>query len=425
MSSLLKNKFFNSVFKIASGTAVSQLILAISIPIIARLYLPEQIGILSVYLSFFNFWIAVVTWRYENALFLAKTKSESIHIFRVGMICCLVTSAFTFPILKLLIDYETLGFQVVPSWSTYFSTISLFFFGLFVLYRAWLVRLANWRAVNISLISKSLSNVSLKILSGFVSPTVIGLFIAELASCIFAWWTSRSRVMQFTRLVSTRWNRKRMKAIAVKHKKFALYETPSTALNQLATTLPVPMIGSLYGAEAAGLFAMARLLCAIPISQLGKAIGDVFQQELSGLIRQKELIRGKRLFYRLSLYLSGIGLFILLITLLFAEPLVNLIFGSSWQGMGKIIVHISPWMFMVLVVSSLSRALSLLNRQELKLIYDVVSLAVVLTSYYLANDIGSNIIEFINMLTVGLSVSYVIYYLIIVYSFHSKAKLSN
>lgn len=66
---------------LASGTAIAQIITAASMPIVTRLYTPEMIGVISVFLSFFNFWLVLLSWRYESALLVSQNEEESHHVF--------------------------------------------------------------------------------------------------------------------------------------------------------------------------------------------------------------------------------------------------------------------------------------------------------------------------------------------------------
>jgi len=59
------------------------------------------------------------------------------------------------------------------------------------------------------------------------------------------------------------------------------------------------------------------------------------------------------------------------------EKLFRLVFGTAWAEAGVLAGLMAPWALARLVVVPLSRVVLVFNRQELKLLYDVCSLVVV------------------------------------------------
>jgi O-antigen/teichoic acid export membrane protein len=84
----------------------------------------------------------------------------------------------------------------------------------------------------------------------------------------------------------------------------------------------------------------------------------------------------------------------LTLAIFLAPPLTPLIFGTEWKEMGVIVAHMAPWMFMALVVSSMSRALSVLQKQKWKFIYDTPALGIVFLVYFLAKKNQCGLVEF-------------------------------
>ncbi|PTC00728.1 hypothetical protein C9975_05945 [Thalassospira xiamenensis] len=411
-----QSRIGRSVLVLMSGTAMAQTITAASMPIVTRLYTPELIGVISVYLSFFNFWLILLTWRYESALLVSKNSDESHHVFRLGAILAFFMALLAIPVLGSLQYTGVLGFDVLPIWAPAVAFLSLLGYGWFMLYRSWLLRLREARVISSSTIVRSAANAGTRVLAGILNFSGYGLFVAE----IFGAWAALGAVQKKTKkmlvMPSPRWSSEKIKKVAIRYKKFAQYEMPSAIVNQLAIVLPVPIIGTLYGAQAAGWFGLARLLYAIPNGQIGKAAGDVFQMELGHYVREGSYRKGEKLFYRFSIRLALVGLVPLVVAISAAPPLVPYIFGTEWTEMGVIVAHMAPWMFMALIVGSMSRALSVLQKQQWKLVYDTVALIVVISTYYLAVRWQVDVIRFVDYLSTGMSFAYIVYFFIIVVS---------
>ena len=408
-----KSRVGKRVFVLMSGTAVAQLITAVSMPLVTRLYTPEMIGLISVYLSFFNFWLVLLSWRYEGALLIAEDEEESHHIFRLGLILAVLTAILAIPALWTAQHVGFLGFDILPYWAPLVGFVSLLGYGLFMLYRSWLLRLQEVRVISISAVSRSSANVLTRILAGFAQLGVQGLFFAEVVGSWAALGAARVRTLKLLQDKNLHWDFYKMKIIAAKYKRYPLYEAPSVLVNQLATALPIPIVLALYGPKAAGWFGLARLLFAIPNGQIGKAVGDVFQMELGHCVRTKNLVRAERLFYKFTLGLTVIGAVPLVVAIYAAPALAPFLFGIEWAEMGRIVALMAPWMFAALVVSSLSRALSVLQQQQWKLIYDVSSLVVVISLYFASLNYLIGLFDFIYYLSFGMVLAYVIYFFLI------------
>lgn len=409
----------NKIIILIKGTALYQLITVASLPIITRLYSPDAIGLISIYLSFFNFWLIGLSLRYESALLVSKDGNESYLLYRLSMIIVVVNALLAVPLLKLFQYFNFLGLSVLPSWTPWVAGLSLLGYGLFMLKRSYYLRLGEMRIISLSAVCRGFGNVFTRLLMGWLGFGILGLLIAEVIGSWAAYVTSfKNRASKISeRITTTTVNRYVLYNVARKYSKFPRYELPSSLINQFALVLPVLLVGIEYGSAAAGLFGMARLVYALPNSQIGASVADVFQYKLAEFQRNDSIEKGLDLFYKLTWKLGLFACVTFLLAIVLAPILVPLIFGQSWREMGTIIILISPWFSLALVVSSLSRALIVLQKQELKLVYDFLSLILVLLSYYIAVEYKFELTSYVALLSFGMCISYFIYYFIIRYAF--------
>ena len=81
---------------------------------------------------------------------------------------------------------------------------------------------------------------------------------------------------------------------------------------------------------------------------------------------------------------------------------------------------LGPWFFAALVVSPLSRALSVLQAQELKLIYDVSAVGLLLSAYFAAQALTLSFIEFCVAMSLANSVGYLVYCVVLIRLIESR-----
>lgn len=412
---LPKSPVARAIVTLAGGTAAAQIITICAMPLVTRIYTPAQIGFISIFIAFFLFWGPALSLRYEYALLIAKDDAESHVVLRVSMWFVSLMSILAMPVLWVLCRRNILGFGILPWWAPLAAAPILFGYGRFMVYRSWALRAGIVGSITRASIARSAANISVRIGLGLFGGGVPGLFAAELAG---AWastatlsravhnYFSSSRPLEISKSMSL--------TIMKRYIKFPAFEAPSTLVNQLALTLPLPMIASLHGAAAAGWFGLARALVGIPNSQIGSAVADVFQMELSRAMIEQDLPRARQLFYKLLRKLSLYGLVPLIAVIILSPKIVPFVFGSEWTAAGLAAAAVAPWLYGALVVGSLSRVVSVLEVQEYKLLYDAIALILFAGAFLIARATHMVFIPTVIILSAAGTVAYVVYLVILV-----------
>jgi O-antigen/teichoic acid export membrane protein len=420
---LPKGRVSRGVVALASGTMVAQLVTVCAMPIVTRLYTPAEIGVISLFIAFFGFWSPLLSLRYESALLVATDDLESHYVFKVGAGCVILMSLLSAPIFYALIKKDMFGFGLMPTWTALAGVLIFLGFGSFMMYRSWGLRGGFIKDISKATIARSVSNALVRIIFGFFGAGILGLFAAEIAG---AWGATGA----LRRSIKKRYSENRpmtdwvsLKKVAKRYAKFAKYEMPSVAVNQLALVLPVPIVAALYGASAAGWFGLAKMLVAVPNAQLGRAVADVFQMELARYIREGNHLAAYQLFFKLLRKLGLFGLLPLAGVILFAPLVVPWVFGKPWAEMGIISAYIAPWLYASLVVTSLSRLLSVLERQEYKLIYDISGVLLVVAIYLISRRFGLSLDLTVILLSTAGVLSYLIYLMILIHIVRKDLRL--
>lgn len=408
------HSFVRKVGTLAGGTAAAQLITICAMPVVTRLYSPEQIGIVSLFLAFFGYWASTLSLRYEYALLVAQDDAESHWVHRVAVILVVVMSFTGVPLLWLLQSRNVFEFGLLPWWSPLVAGPIFLGFGIFMVSRSWALRAGLIPQITHASIARSGANAATRIGLGLVGGGVAALFIAELVgACASMVKLTSGTLRYFSSSRPAHFTYHGLLAVARKYSKFPLLETPSTWLDALAVTLPLPMVASLYGAEAAGWFALARMVVGVPNSQIGAAVADVFQMELAKAVLDHDARRARRVFYVVMRKMASFGLLPLVGATALAPWLIPLIFGQQWTEAGYAAAAIAPWLYMALIVGPLTRTLSVLQAQELKFIYDIFALFLIFIAYFLVHFYEFSFVKFLLLLTLANIIGYILYALIL------------
>ena len=85
--------FARNVLTLASGTAVAQLLLALAVPVLARLYTPAEYGVLAVYSSTLTVLVVAASLRYETAIPLPREEFAAASLLALTLGILLATGA--------------------------------------------------------------------------------------------------------------------------------------------------------------------------------------------------------------------------------------------------------------------------------------------------------------------------------------------
>jgi O-antigen/teichoic acid export membrane protein len=131
--------------------------------------------------------------------------------------------------------------------------------------------------------------------------------------------------------------------------------------------------------------------------------------ELAKAVRENAGPPARELFYTLFKKMSWIGLIPLVGIVVVSPSTFPFVFGQSWDQAGLIAASLTPWLYAAFVVSPLSRALSVLQAQEWKLMYDVTDLSLLVVTYFFAKKWGVSLIEFCLLLSLAKVLGYSVY----------------
>lgn len=410
LARLPKGRVARGIITLVSGTAAAQIITICVMPIVTRIYVPAEIGVISLFLSFFWFWASTLSLRYEYALLIAESDTQSHYVHHLAIILVVFMSILGLPVLWWLQHAGVLGFELLPVWAPFAVVPILMGYGIFMVYRSWALRAGMVKEITGATIARSTSNAATRIVLGVLGGGVAGLFAAELAGA----WSAMLRLSQrvrarFIASKPARIGFREMSESARTFIKFPIFETPSAWIDLLGLSLPLPMVATLHGAAAAGWFGLARMVVGIPNSQIGSAVADVFQMELASALLSDDHLHARTLFYTLLQKLAFIGLLPMIIVMMLAPMLVPWVFGDQWYQAGIAAVCIAPWLYASLVISPLSRMLSVVQAQEYKLVYDVCAVLLIVAAFFVSKYRDYSFVETVAAISMAGFVGYVVY----------------
>ncbi len=353
-----------------TGTAIAQAIPLAASPFLTRLYMPDEGGIFALFIAVVGIFSVLSSGRYEMALLLPKKESEAMHILGLAfsinfavslMLLCMIV--FFHDGLSELFDNSQMDFWL------YFIPLTVFVVGLFNQLSIFNNRQKHYRDIAQASIVKSIVLVLVQLGMGFAKAGVSGLISGQIAAHLSAnmklarnIFSGKNRCTSFSRV--------KMAVLAKRYMDFPKFQMPHALLNTFSSHMPVYLFSFFVGSLSVGLFALSIRVVLAPLMMIAVSSAKVYNQTLTQRYQNREEL----FFFKVSLLkrLSKRTLGPFVICMIFAPEIFVFVFGDPWYRAGVYTQILSPWFFMVYVVTVVSYVPSLLNLQKKALKIEIV-----------------------------------------------------
>jgi O-antigen/teichoic acid export membrane protein len=415
-------RLLSDVLLIARGTVLGQAPFVLVMPLITRLYAPDELGVYGLALAFVGLTAPVAGLRFELAAITARDPGDSRALLLLSAIAILPVACLS---TALLCGLKILGlgaYNALPWWMVGATGATIAAAGAYSTLRCWLVRRHRFRLVAASLTVQGAVRAAVPVLLAPLGASAALLIAGELLSRLSAvalmlrQGTARGRLSGWRVPLQALGNR------AVRFWKYPLLLGPSALIDAAATALPVPVLASCYGLPAAGKFALVQRLVMLPAAFIAGSVGDVFHAHAADIAGRDPLATAG--------FVTTTGARLLLFALAVYLPMALLapftaawLFGAQWADAGLMIAVLAPMCIAQTVVSPISRGLLLSGREERKLLADLTCLVVPLAALYLASRHSMTVA--ITCFSAAWVLALIVYYAVIVKALRAAPALAG
>lgn len=360
---LTDNKFIRNVAVVATGTAGAQAITMVFSPIITRIYGPEAFGFLGTFMAIMAVLTPMAALTYPIAIVLPKNDDDARGLAKLSTLLALGVSLIS-AVLILIWGDRIAGWLSAEKISSYFLLIpvAIFFSAIHQILSQLLIRHKKFNlTARVAVIQSVVLNTAKAGLGLFYPFAVVLIVLQAIASFLHAtllWLGMRKSQDAHVNITKTSASLKRL---AYRYRDFAYFRTPEVTINEISQSLPVLMLVTLFGPEAAGFYALARTVMGIPISLIGKSVGDVLYPRLSEAAASREALYP--LIRNATLLLAAVGFAPFATVMIFGPWLFSFVFGNEWMIAGEYARWIAVWLFFVLMNVPSIKAMAVLKAQ--------------------------------------------------------------
>lgn len=327
---LRSHHLVRAVTAVSAGSIVTQALGLMVMPLIARIYGPEQLGIYGVFQSIVSTVGPVAALCIPMALILPKSDSDCAALIKAALslslmlaVIALITLVVYGNILATALNVADLG------WTILLIPVFMFLTTLMQISRQLLLRESAYRAIATAGIVQSIAVQSAKVLLGLRYPVSATLVLAqtagELVHAGYAFARNRhwkSRYLQYRH----KW--REILLILGNYRDFALYRAPQVLVNSAAHAAPTLLLSAIFGPRYAGYYAMSYTILAIPVALIGRAVGDVVYKQAAALDKSDAVLN---LLTKSTTGMLAASLLIFPSIALLAPFVVPVVLGDEWR----------------------------------------------------------------------------------------------
>ena len=369
-----ENRFLFQVTTLVSGSLIAALINFLVSPVLTRLFLPEDMGLLASYVAVVSIIGVVASGRYDLAIVLPDHDSDAVSVALAGLIVSFLFSGLVFIVFifgqnKLV---PLLGLYGINHIWFFLIPLAVFMIGVEQILIRISIRIQKFKNMAQAQILQQASDNFIKVSSGLLSFGTSGLYLGTLVGhfCKMCILFFKSQSFIFRNWGYT--NKAKILEQASRYKKFPLIASWSGLLNTASTQLPVVLFSSFFSAEVAGYFALGHRVLSLPIVLISTNVGQVFLERASKARNDKKEL--SEITFRIYKNLLIIGLIGMSVVSFWGNVIFPFIFGNQWTEAGRYAQFMSLWLIFVFASSPLSQLFSVLEKQGEGFIWNMVML---------------------------------------------------
>lgn len=399
---------FRGMLTLIMGSGLARIVGLASIPILTRLYSPEDYGVLAIYTSIVAVLVPILTLRYVTAIPLPNTDAMAFNLF---MLCVKLILVGTL-LISLVLGFfgETvLGWFSMQEFAYLWWLIAIGVMGTatYELFSLWATRKKDYKVIAKTQFTQSLTGNVVKIGLGLLSLTPLGLVIGQLVAQSGGVGSLFKNAYKDFKKLYPSLNTKKQKFVAKYYQDFPWFRLPSQFLMVLSVQAPILMMSALYDKESTGQLGLAIMALSLPVSLIGSAMSNAYFAEVAA-IGKRDMGKIRKITIDTQAKLFAISLPTTILFILVAKPMFSMIFGDEWTVAGNYAAILSPFILLQFTSSPLVQVINIVGGQIIFLIINLLRIFALVLVFLIANVVGFNDVQFVFLVSGTLFIFYLL-----------------
>lgn len=357
--------FLKAASVLVGGTAFAQLIGFLCLPILTRLYTPEDYSILGVYVATVAILAVISCLRFDIAIPIPENESDGKALLLLSLLSNTTFSILLY--LLLIISYPYIQhYKIIDQLSYWIWLIPLgvFVSGFYSALQYWATRHKRFKDIAKTRMTQAISGNAASLGGGVFSVGFAGLILGQLLNFSGGLFKLAISAKKDLTIVKS----SPLRATFAKYSNFPKYSTFEALANVSAIQLPLILLASYLIGPTVGYLMLAMKVLGVPMGLIGSAFSQVYLANASSHFESNTLYSyTKNVIFKIL----KITIIPFLLLALISPYIFGYIFGKNWNDVGLYILAMLPWYFMQILSSPVSMSLHIISKQKLALFLQI------------------------------------------------------
>ncbi|PCD00060.1 lipopolysaccharide biosynthesis protein [Halopseudomonas pelagia] len=384
---LTKSKLLRNILTVVSGTAGAQMVAMAFMPIITRLYGPENYGVLGVFLGLVAMTVPVAALTYPMSIVLPSRDDEGRNLVKLSIILAIGVAALSAVLLHFF-GGQLVALMGVEAITPFLMLLPLAMFCGAALETAqqWLIRKQRFKVTARVAVAHSIIHNIGRSTAGLIHASAAMLVITTalgplLHAGMLFFGIRRDKAIGRKHPEDQPTEVSTILGVAGRYSDFPIYRAPQMLINAVSQNLPTLVLAAYFGASAAGFFAICKQTLSMPTHLIGKSVADVYYPKLAKAIQEEQAITGMLL--KAFIGLAAVGLVPFATVFFFGPWLFSFVFGTEWAIAGEFARWLALSEYAVFISRPCTVAAPALRLQRRYLAIEVISTIMRVSSLFI------------------------------------------
>lgn len=407
------DNFLKNVLKLTLGNIAAQVISLAAVPVITRIYHPENYGVFATYLSITVILFPVSTLRFNSAMMLPESLDDAANLLALSLLSVMGISL----LITIGIVVANVGNFLPMTWVEkglddylWLVPIGVFVQGSALSIVFWALRHKMFGDMARARITESIADRGVVLaIGGFTNFGALGLIAGRiigpfLALCFLLQKTLIHDIKAIRQILSM----SAMVRLARRYREFHLFSSVSFFVNNCGRETPLLLLAAFFSPLEIGFYALAGRVINMPMMLIGDAVSKVFLQRATGDKEKGEDLKNDTKI--LIGYMIYLAFPLVLLLLFFGKEVFEVVFGAEWTDAGLYAQILALSFFCLFLYRPLSTLFDAFERQRQRFTFDMFLLLGRIGAIMLGIYIGGSVPLALLALTIITCIMYAIGY---------------
>lgn len=390
------------------GASSARAVGLIAVPVLTRIYSPEDYGILSIYSSLVLIIAPFLTLRYVQAIPLTRQEGSAFNLMVLSFACAIVMSAIACIVLWLgqSMIFNLISMEQLRAW-WWLVLVGAIGMAFYEMMSMWATRARAYRAIAKTQFSQSCLGEATKVLLGVIGVTPLGLLLGQAASLsggsIALYLKFKEDFGRHVRKVTFT----RVLAMAQHFRSYPIYRLPSQILLVISMQGPLILSSVYFSVDVVGQLGLALMVLSLPANLLGESVSRAFYAEAAKVGRRNPK-RIKKMTFTTMAHLAIIGIVPTVLLILSGEAIFMLAFGAEWSKAGAFASCLSVYLLFQFIQKPVSYLMYIFDAQQKLLYLSAQRVVLMFGCFWLGASSGLDEVAVITIYSAVLAIHYLI-----------------